>query len=173
MSGVSTNTPTALVELPQLDATVHGAREKQMPRLGKELHLLYALGVALVRVNALLGYVAFRRQLVAQQVDVEVLRRVQERAARVVERVVDVQRRLGRVLLFDAAAAPRVSVARPFRHQLVQFGALLVARLRHRLLVLVVGPRTPIALDVRWIVVAILLSLGVRVLRPLLVHRRE
>lgn len=174
MSGISANATSTFVELPQFDAIVHRARQEQMARLGKQLNLLYAFGVARVRVNALFGNVAFGGQIIAQQVDVQILRNVQERTTHVVDRVVDMQRRLALVVVVLVALLLTIAlVAAAFGEQFVEAGALLVAGLGHLLLVFVRRPRTQIAVHVGRIVVARLLAFRVRRLLAFLVRCHE
>ena len=90
MSTISSNAASLFVKLPEFNFRIHGAGEEQMARYGEQLHSLYALGMAFVRVHALLGYEALLGRLFGSQVFVDVLRYVQERSAQIVERVVDV-----------------------------------------------------------------------------------
>ena len=158
-----------LVELPQLDLGVHRAREEEVTGDGKELHLLYAFGVALVRVYALLGYEALAGRLGRAQIAIDVLWYVQKGAAQVVARIVDVQ--YGAALLLLVLSEARAAIL--LGHHGLEHATLLVARLRHELLVLVVRPRSQVAVHVRRVVVAIAFALVFRTQRHLLEHSRH
>ena len=92
-------------------------------------------------MNAFFRNEAFRWRLIRQQIDVEVLWNVQERSSGVVDRIVDVKRRLGNVLLFLVAES-LVAVLRSLRQQLVELLAFLIGWFRHLLLVLIGRPWT-------------------------------
>jgi hypothetical protein len=123
-------------------------------------------------MNAFLRNEAFRWRLIRQQIDVEVLWNVQERSSGVVDRIVDVKRRLGNVLLLLVAES-LVAVLRSLRQQLVELLAFLIGWFRHLLLVLIGRPWTEKSVDVRRVVVSVFLTLRVCVLRSFLVRSYE
>ncbi len=138
------------------DLGVHRTSKENMPGHGKQLHLLYALGVARVRVHDLLGDVALLGHFGRAQILAQILRYVQEGAAHVVVRARDMQRRLG-LLLLRHGAPPHPLL--PLGQQLVDLPLLLGRRLRDQHLVLVVGPRAQVALHVTGVVVALAATL--------------
>lgn len=89
MAGEGAHAPSIAIHLPQLDATVHGAGEQQMCRLGKPSNGRDALVVTRPGVYVGLGQKTFRWRRIRAQIDAQIVWRMQIRAALVIVGILD------------------------------------------------------------------------------------